>query len=101
MPDLDLSQFEGHTPGDWAMHDGGRFGQYGDQGPSICAAGPDGACQPLFELAGPGDIRQCEANSRLCAAAPALLAEVKELREIVRLLRKEKIRLLEERISGK
>jgi hypothetical protein len=66
-----MSQF---TPGPWEIHDGGRFGQYGDLGPSICAPTGPGTCQPLFELAGPADPAICEANARLIAAAPSMYA---------------------------
>jgi hypothetical protein len=67
----------GHTPGPWAVHDGGRFGEWGDSGPSICAETGPNRCQPMFVLQGPADLGQCRANAALVAAAPDLLACLK------------------------
>ena len=68
-------------PGSWAIHDGGRFGQYGPSGPSICAENEEaGTCQPLFQLVGRADAETCKANTTLAAAAPDLLAALTDLR---------------------
>lgn len=63
-----------HTPGKWEIHDGGRFGSFGETGPSVCAVRSDGTCQPLFEIIGPADPAEAEANAHLVTAAPDLLA---------------------------
>lgn len=41
-----------HSPLPWAIHDGGRFGEYGDLGPSICAENGDtcDVCRANAEL---------------------------------------------------
>lgn len=61
------------TPGPWEIHDGGRFGEFGDLGPSVCAVTGDNLCQPLVEFVGPADAEECEANAHLIAAAPDML----------------------------
>ena len=63
-----------HTQGEWEVHDGGRFGQFGESGPSICAITGPNSCQPLFEICGPAEAAECSANAHLAAAAPDLLA---------------------------
>lgn len=63
----------------WIVHDAGRFGKYGDVGPSICAVQDDGTCQPLFEICGPAGIDECVANAYLAAAAPDLLSVCERL----------------------
>lgn len=68
-----------HSPAPWEVHDGGRFGQYGDDGPSICASTGPATCQPLFQVVGPADPKECEANTYLAAAAPKLLAACEDL----------------------
>jgi hypothetical protein len=73
MP-IDLTQFEGHTPGEWrAIKNRNRGFQIG---------GPDENGRKDYFTA-VADVRvndQTEANARLIAAAPALLCEVAELR---------------------
>jgi hypothetical protein len=69
----------GHTPGPWEIHDGGRFGSWGNSGPSVCAVTGKNLCQPLVEFVGPDDLGQCAANARLIAAAPDLLEALNAL----------------------
>ncbi len=63
----------------WEVHDGGRFGRYGDMGPSICLVKKNATCQPLFEVVGPADAERCKAYAHLAAAAPELLGFIKEM----------------------
>lgn len=72
-----------HTPGPWEIHDGGKFGSYGDNGPSVCAVTGPGLCQPLFDLCGPASEMQCRANAALIAAAPELLEALRGLSDAV------------------
>ncbi len=58
----------------WAVHDGGKFGLYGDDGPTVCEENGDGTCQPLFQLIGPAGVDGCKRVAFLAAAAPELLA---------------------------
>lgn len=71
------------SPAPWEIHDGGRFGSYGDTGPSICQEIKETGCQPLMEAAGPANPRVCEANFQVVCktrnALPALLAELRRL----------------------
>lgn len=67
MADLDLTQFEGHTPGPWWCH-----GQMWIEGGGVT----------LADLAG-----AYEADAALMTAAPALLAEVKRQAEEIERLR--------------
>jgi hypothetical protein len=64
-----MSKFQ---PGPWQIHDGGRFGEWGEFGPSVCAVTSNGLCQPLVECTGPADIEVCKATVQLIAAAPDL-----------------------------
>lgn len=66
---LDLTQFEGHTPGPW---------WYDDYGTYIFTKGKN---QMVGETRGTGANLPQEINGRLLASAPELLAEVKRLRE--------------------
>lgn len=76
--ELDLSKFDGHTPGPWLCFDEGTIGHHDivsktkpkDGGDLICEAPKD------WETSMP----RWGANSKLIAAAPLLLAEVKRLR---------------------
>lgn len=63
----------------WAVHDGGKFGLYGDDGPTVCEENGDGTCQPLFQLIGPAGVDGCKRVAFLAAAAPELLRELKHL----------------------
>lgn len=74
------------TPGEWEVHDGGRFGSFGDRGPSICSRNlTTDLCQPLFDLEGPADIDQCKANCGWVTAArqfvPQIIAAYEELKK--------------------
>lgn len=78
---LDLAQFEGHTEGPWLIYDGGT-------GFAISVGrlvtGPNGgiAGYPVCSMAmAHRETATGNANARLIAAAPTLLAEVKRLRE--------------------
>lgn len=84
MAELDLSQFEGHTPGPWES-DGSCVRIYQDGRVEFCVAG--GAADP------PGMMHS---NARLIAAAPQLLAELREARARVEKLEDEKLLLLRE-----
>lgn len=74
-------RFAGHTAGPWEVHDPGPYdlmqvrGQpdEGSDGPKICDVNDIG-----------GYLGDYEANARLIAAAPALLADNKALAERVR-----------------
>lgn len=92
---LDLSRYDGHTPGkwDWLIHDHSMasLGVLPDPGlddPLVMAIGPCGACA---DRADPKvwEWDRCrtptEVDARLLADAPLLLAEVVRLREVVRL----------------
>jgi hypothetical protein len=63
----------------WEIHDGGKLGQWDGSGPTICEKNSDNTCQPLFELCGPADLEKCRENLALGAAAPEMLAMLKEL----------------------
>lgn len=77
---LDLSRYEGHTPGPWKLGRRGRWRQHidGNNWYSLAKVvvfmkGPTG----------PEEMYEGIANARLIADAPALLAEVKALRAFV------------------
>lgn len=61
----------------WEVHDGGRVGRYGIDGPTVCRMNPDGTCQPLFQIVGPADPAECRRVLDLAAAAPDLLAALR------------------------
>ncbi len=82
MTEEELTAIEGRanaaTLGPWATHDQGRYDY------SICRDHGDSTCQPLFERIGPVD--NCIDGVFIAAArtdVPALVAEVRRLRELV------------------
>lgn len=79
---LDLSQFEGHTPGPWLRGDNGGIRQTDGIFAYVRYSSPwvEGAWSDAD--ASPETI----ANDRLMAAAPELLAEVKRLRAVLHLI---------------
>lgn len=82
-PELDLSVFDGHTPGPWKAH----------------TSDPDDG-HDCYEITRGGEYIasvawQLGADATLIAAAPDLLAEVRRLREIVQFLNEENTKLLE------
>lgn len=75
------------SKGPWEIHDGGRFGNWGDLGPSICASTGLGLCQPLYEFVGPADLDTCRANGELtCQSRNALRPMVTALEAAIELL---------------
>jgi hypothetical protein len=83
---IDLAQFEGHTNGPWTVHAdechfhtmsevrGGK--EYkGDRRHHFIPR------QLIVQVGGQADFREQEANARLIASAPDLLAEVVRLRK--------------------
>lgn len=76
------------SKGPWEIHDGGRFGNWGDFGPSICASTEPGLCQPLYEFVGPADLNTCRANGELtCQSRNALRPLVKALEAAIEVIR--------------
>lgn len=87
---LDLSQFEGHTPGPWGVEEDDSFADcefipvhapYGN------GTTPIAEVQPCLneDYDGFAFTDAERANARLIAAAPDLLAEVKRLRAMLQL----------------
>ena len=79
---LDLTQFTGHTPGPWVA---GRRPEHGH------AAWVDDSTEDIICTVAnkpKGKMAECDANARLIAAAPDLLAEVERLRSFVEIARK-------------
>lgn len=78
---LNLTQFDGHTPGPWALFEGDphsrtlEIGLPGKLGQRPCVVGWPGFDSNDLPLA------LNRKNARLIAAAPALLAECKRLAE--------------------
>lgn len=72
MADLDLTRYEGHTPGPWSVYDQGV-----DDGPEYGAHIQ--SADPMYDWV-VQDITN-RADARLIADAPLLLAEVKRLRD--------------------
>lgn len=72
---LDLTQFEGHTPGPWWCDDYGTY---------IFTKSNN---QMVGETRGTGANLPQEINGKLLASAPDLLAEVKRLRGVMTQLR--------------
>ncbi len=105
---LDLAQFEGHTPGPWHVpfgdfdydNDGSRRLLYGDPNADIYGRVGTIATQAKRKPRGKNATRydapdaERDANSRLLAAAPALLAECKRQRAENARLRAEPIHAL-------
>lgn len=73
MSELDITKFEGHTPGPWWMNEQGTY--------VLEEEGCDGGALVICSLAAVGEPSERFTNGRLIAAAPDLLAEVKRLRE--------------------
>ena len=71
---LDLEQFEGHTEGPW-------YHQHGGMAPHFVTSGEDVESDEVQIVCGSVDCIDSIENSKLIAAAPSLLAEVKALRE--------------------
>ena len=86
---LDLDKFKGHTPGKWSIdpeHDGDVQGD----GKEICIiwSKNDRGITVSVPMDAPNPPKhEADANARLIAAAPELLAEVKRLREALRDIR--------------
>jgi len=77
-PGLDLSAFDGHTPGPWQMS-GARSLSPVYKGHGV---GPDGKDYVVTVPYTDRFHHECLANSRLIAAAPLLLAELRRLRDV-------------------
>lgn len=75
---VDLTQFEGHTPGPWAYVDD-RIEYHNVPGEHEIHFGPTIEADDTSVLAWPETTAKPDLN--LLAAAPALFAEVKRLRE--------------------
>jgi hypothetical protein len=82
-PGLDLSAFDGHTPGPWKVGERPRFGQWDIRQDPMDWDGMG----YQYICSGPADKKGTHygdmfaANSRLIAAAPLLLAELRRLRD--------------------
>lgn len=77
---LDLAQFDGHTSGDWKAVPTGPVMHGYKQSWGVVVSEKNTLIAGCFHDIDGGD-KTAEANARLSAAAPALLAEVKRLRE--------------------
>ena len=87
-PPLDLSRFDGHTPGPWDVFD--YDGQY------VAVARRSGAyVAQCSGISATIEGEQLRSNAELCAAAPTLLAEVRALRA-----ERERLREALDRIAG-
>lgn len=87
MKPIDLSQFDGATPGPWKCNFGngtnldGDVTVWGSDGDSVVAElGSD----PSFPMANPAS--EMVANARLIASAPVLVSEVKALQNTLQIL---------------
>ena len=74
---MNADQFDGHTPGPWYVDDAPDV-----KHPSVVLA-DDGATIVAEATTVVAEQHDAEANARLIAAAPDLLAEVKRLRDLV------------------
>ena len=79
---IDITKFEGHTPGPWSV--GPWFDNDGQPEIVIEHMTPSGNLVPAVAI---GGLIGQEANARLIAAAPDLLAEVIRLRAEVAALK--------------
>ena len=73
---MNAERFDGHTPGPWYLDDAPDV-----KHPSVVLA-DDGATIVAEAMTVVAEQHDAEANARLIAAAPDLLAEVKRLRDL-------------------
>lgn len=80
LPDSDLRELEGHTPGPWVVV-GQTVYRLGWQNADGLYVAEECAEPAIAALSTPRSVEEREANARLIAAAPSLIADLRETRE--------------------
>jgi hypothetical protein len=77
-----MSENKPYIEREWQIHDASHFGEFGEDGPTICAMNDDGSCSPILYIAGPSDRAIREQIMQAVSALPDLLKACRTIMQL-------------------